>query len=145
MPNTLSQTGLVIFRRLKGRVSAHIGSKDSQCHRKASSSRTCRPPPPRRWTARWYAVTIWSPTGSTGTLAKYPSIQTVLYPEAGGLSVLPLTGRSCVLRPLSVRSVAGRDRHRLEGTRSRVGSKPATGRTTSVVVRADAVTGQPQP
>ncbi|MFF0120595.1 hypothetical protein ACFYP0_29785 [Micromonospora arida] len=96
-------------------------------------------------TNRSSAVIIWSPTGSTGTLAKYPSIQTVLYPDAGGLimvpnfafpmvatlvstwteldihsadadssprtfsthveSVLPLTGRSCVLRPLSVRSV----------------------------------------
>ncbi|GLZ60861.1 hypothetical protein [Micromonospora sp. NBRC 107095] len=91
------------------------------------------------------AVVVWSPTGSTGTLAKYPSIHTVRHPDAGGLitvpdfaypmvatlvttwteldihsadadnspktfttnveSVLPLTARSCALRPLSVRSV----------------------------------------
>ncbi|SCL71102.1 hypothetical protein [Micromonospora peucetia] len=91
------------------------------------------------------AVIIWSPAGGTGTMAKYPSIQTVRHPDAGGLitvpdfkhpmvatlvttwteldvhsadadsspktfptyveTTLPLTGRSCVLRPLSVSSV----------------------------------------
>ncbi|MEW2144912.1 hypothetical protein AB0869_19080 [Micromonospora vinacea] len=96
-------------------------------------------------TNRSSAVVIWSPAGSAGTQVKYPSIQTVRYPDAGGLitvpdfaypmvatlvttwteldihsadadsspktfstyveTTLPLTGRSCVLRPLSVRSV----------------------------------------
>jgi hypothetical protein len=31
------------------------------------------------------AVIVWSPKGSTGTLSEYPTIETVKYPDAGGL------------------------------------------------------------
>jgi hypothetical protein len=36
-------------------------------------------------TNRSSAVIVWSPQGSTGTLSEYPTIETVKYPDAGGL------------------------------------------------------------